>query len=57
MLEAIPVGTRMVFEVMIDQDTIFGREYSFWLGGDQGKIILMQAKKHLKLLESYFVIR
>jgi hypothetical protein len=56
-LEAIPVGTRMVFEVMIDQDTIFGREYSFWLGGDQGKIILMQAKKHLKLLESYFVIR
>lgn len=40
---------------MILQDTIFGREYSFWLAGPQGKVLLMEAKKHLKVLEDYYI--
>lgn len=53
--EAIPLGTRMTFEVMILQDTIFGREYSFWLAGPEGKVLLMEAKKHLKVLQDYYL--
>lgn len=52
----LEVGSRVVFEALVENNNIFAREYSLWLDGGDKKMLLMQAKKYVKITEDYYLL-